>query len=191
MELDDPQQKPIEGIESRLIFENGQFISVEQGRALLKDRAKRGRVLVDMGAQHDLAALARTIRFADSVLWCVRPSEKAEALTILGRLQNEVAGWGGKIHLQVRIHHGRPRGYLLNERTEIWTDHCEDEARARKCSYSIGSRSQDMVRHQGTCLSIPCKIHWREQHLALVWVHCQLPKIDSNQRKTKGRTNHQ
>ena len=96
---DDPKHKPIEGIESRCIVEDGQFISVAQGRALLKEWSKRGRVFVDMSAKHELAALVRTIRFADTVLWCVRPNEGDQALAILKQLHNEVAGWREKIHL--------------------------------------------------------------------------------------------
>ncbi len=96
---DDPTHKPIEGVEFQFIFENGQFISVEQGRALLKKWSKRGRVFVDMSAKHEMAALARTIRFADTVLWCVRPSEGDLALAVIKQLQNEVAGWREKIHM--------------------------------------------------------------------------------------------
>jgi predicted acylesterase/phospholipase RssA/CRP-like cAMP-binding protein len=96
---DDPKQKLIEGIECRCIVEDGQFISVEQGRAWLREWSKRGRVLIDVSAKHELAALMRTIRFADTVLWCVRPCEKDQALANLKLLQNEVVGWKGKIHL--------------------------------------------------------------------------------------------
>ncbi len=96
---DDPEEEPIEGIASRCIFEDGQFFSVAQGRALLKEWAKRSRVFIDMSAGHELAALARTIRFTDTVLWCLRPHEGEQVLAILKQLQNEVAGWREKIHL--------------------------------------------------------------------------------------------
>ncbi len=99
MWTDDPQQEPIEGVESRCIVEDGQLISVEQGRALLREWAQRSRLLIDISAEHELAALVRTMRFADTVLWCARPSEKDQALTTLRRLQDEVAGWRGKIHV--------------------------------------------------------------------------------------------
>lgn len=96
---DDPKHKPIEGVEFQSIIEGGQLISVEQGRTLLKERSKRGRVFVDISARHELAALGQTIRFADTVLWCVRPNEGEQVLTILKQLENEVAGWREKIHL--------------------------------------------------------------------------------------------
>ena len=96
---DDLKHKPIEGIESRCIFERGKLISEAQGRALLKQYSKRGRVFVDLSVKHDLVALARMIGFADTVLWCARPSEGDQALVILKQLHNQVAGWRKKIHM--------------------------------------------------------------------------------------------
>ena len=96
---DDPKHKPIEGVEFQSIIEDGQLISVEQGRGLLKKWSNRGRVFIDMSAKHELAALGETIRFSDTVLWCVRPNEGEQALALLKQLESEVAGWRKKIHL--------------------------------------------------------------------------------------------
>ena len=96
---DNPKHKPIEGIESRCIFESGKLISEAQGRTLLKQWSKRGRVFVDLNAKHDLVALVRMIRFADTVLWFARPSEEGQALVTLKQIHNKVAGWRKKIHM--------------------------------------------------------------------------------------------
>jgi len=64
------KHKPIEGVEFQSIIEDGQLISVEQGRGLLKKWSNRGRVFIDMSAKHEHTALGETIRFSDTVLWC-------------------------------------------------------------------------------------------------------------------------
>ena len=96
---DDSAWQGIEGVPFRLLFENGQLISEDQRRALLREWADLGRIFIDLTADHDLEDLSRLMTFAEVVLWCVRPSETRDAVKALHALQNKVAGWRDKIRL--------------------------------------------------------------------------------------------
>lgn len=96
---DDPNWQPVDGVSYRLLVENGQLISLEQRRLLLKEWADLGRVFIDLDANQNLDHLVRLLSFADAILWCVGPNNVGDAIRILRVLLDKSPGWRDKICL--------------------------------------------------------------------------------------------
>lgn len=96
---DDPNWQPIEGVPVRQLYENGQLISEVERQALLKEWSELGRIFIDLDANRGMDPLVRVMCFADTILWCVRPTEIDAAQTMIGALEEQVPLWRDKIRL--------------------------------------------------------------------------------------------
>jgi predicted acylesterase/phospholipase RssA len=85
---DEGSEPPGEGIPFRSLFEKGQFIGAAPVTQLLQDWVSRGRLLIDLSAEHQPEELQRLMSYADVVLWCVRPQDVPAAIKALTALES-------------------------------------------------------------------------------------------------------
>ena len=93
---DDLGWQPPAQVAFRPFIDNGRVMSEEDGRRQLREWSDRGRIILDATIDHDFEAVSRALRFADRVLWCVRPDDQQQATQLLERLKDQVAGWREK-----------------------------------------------------------------------------------------------
>ncbi len=96
---DDPSWEPVDGVDHHPLTENGHEMDQEARRALLQKWTARHRVFVDLSTSCGGDGLARMMRFADVVLWCVRPEDATEARSLLTSLEASIPGCTAKVLL--------------------------------------------------------------------------------------------
>ena len=96
---DDPGWHPIEDVPFRLLFADGKLISEQERQSQLDDWSDFGRIFIDVDAHLRQEHFVRLMSVADTVLWCVQPSDARAALRTIKSLQDLVAGWREKICL--------------------------------------------------------------------------------------------
>lgn len=93
---DDEQLRPDSDIPFRFLVGDGR---VEERPNILRDWASRGRLLVDVRADHPPEGMMRLLSYVDIVLWCVRPQDARAAVPPLKALQESVSGWRDKVRI--------------------------------------------------------------------------------------------
>ena len=72
---DNPNFSTDANIPFRLLVRDGQIIDESEKEAILKEWAKRGRLLIDIQAGHPLETVITFLDYTEIVLWCVRPQD--------------------------------------------------------------------------------------------------------------------
>jgi predicted acylesterase/phospholipase RssA/CRP-like cAMP-binding protein len=91
---------PPDGVLCRsLLDDSGKVLPLEATEQQLRAWSQSQRVIVDVNCNHDWENLIRLLRFADTLLWCVSPTQTSEAMELLKRLQETAPGWREKICL--------------------------------------------------------------------------------------------
>ncbi len=89
---DDAKWKPDGDIPFMLLGE-------DERQSIPKEWAERGRLLLDVRADHSIEAMKRFLSYVDIALWCVRPQDAHAAVGLLQELEKGVPRWRDKIRI--------------------------------------------------------------------------------------------
>lgn len=94
---DDDHWKPGADIPFKLAAKDG---AAQEREAILRDWASDRRLLIDVRADFPLDEMMKLCRYADLVLWCIRPQDASAAIDLLKRLlEKSVSRWRDKIRI--------------------------------------------------------------------------------------------
>jgi NTE family protein len=105
---DDERFKAEDGIPFKLLFEGGTYIGPEATKQLLKEWSARGRLVIDVRADHSNDDLIRLTTYADIVLWCIQPREVAAAVQTLKVLEQSSPRLREKIRIVWCLNYDAP-----------------------------------------------------------------------------------
>ena len=109
---DAPNFCPDADIPFRLLVRDGQIIGENAKEAILKEWAKRGRLLIDIQVGHPLETLINFLNYTEIVLWCLRPQDAERATHILRQISQSARWVREKVHIV----------WLLDAATEVAPD---------------------------------------------------------------------
>jgi predicted acylesterase/phospholipase RssA len=101
---DDERWKPDGDIPFRLLDADTHEVRQE----ILKDWAANRRLLVDIRADHPAEVMKRFLSYVGTALWCLRPQDAPEAVSLLQALEKSVPGWRDKIRIVWLLDHNAP-----------------------------------------------------------------------------------
>jgi NTE family protein len=90
---DDERWKPTGDIPYMLL------VGDDERQTVPKDWASRGRLLVDVRADHSPEAMMRFLNYVDIALWCVRPQDTHAAVRLLQELEKSMPRWRDKLRI--------------------------------------------------------------------------------------------